>query len=228
MLTKYKIFSLLIFVIASKSHPFTEEVKSAVKFLKQEKSTILQIKNTSNTEGGEALSIAFPELLRWSAFSDLLETTAVELIYVEKGTGGVNFSIGHFQMKPSFIEQLETYISTHDNLKTVNWIVIDNKAEKECRKERIERLKQFAWQVRYAHIYWLVAQDVFKHRVFKNNKERVRFFATAYNYGFLRHEKEIEERLHRAIFPFGVNYKGEQVPYGDLSVEFFNNYAKEF
>ena len=70
MLTKYKIFSLLIFVIASKSHPFTEELKSAVKFLKQEKSTILQIKNTSNTEGGEALSIAFPELLRWSAFSD--------------------------------------------------------------------------------------------------------------------------------------------------------------
>jgi hypothetical protein len=63
---------------------------------------------------------------------------------------------------------------------------------------------------------------------FENQQARVRYYATAYNYGFLRPEKEIEARLYRPIFPFGANYKEEQVPYGDLSLEFLNDYAKIF
>ena len=44
------------------------------------------------------------------------------------------------------------------------------KSEVEIRKERIKRLQQFAWQLRYAHVFWSVVTDKFKHRVFKNQK----------------------------------------------------------
>jgi hypothetical protein len=228
MRLKPKVFNLTIALFFIHIHPFSEDIKTAVKFLEKEKTTISQIKNTSATEGGEALAIAFPELLRWNAFNDFLETAAVELIYIQNGSKSNDFSIGHFQMKPSFIEQMETYIATHETLKIFDYVVIKEKTEVENRKKRVYQLKQWAWQLRYAHVFWLVAQDKFKHRTFKNKQERVRFYATAYNYGFLRPENEIESRLYKAQFPYGSKYEGEQVAYGDLAVEFFDNYAKNF
>lgn len=209
-------------------HPFQKEVERSIKFLEQEKQTVLNIKNSSNTEGGEALSVVSPELIRWSAFSDFFETKANEVLYVNKGKEGANFSIGHFQMKPNFIEQIEDYIATHPTLASLDYVVIKGKTNLEGRKERIERLKQFDWQLRYAHVYWLVAKDKFKNRTFANANERVRFFATAYNYGFMRSETEIEAWQKKIAFPYGSNYKGEQVAFSDLAVEFFEKYAPQF
>lgn len=219
------VFGIVILLLC---HPFEKDLKSAVKILEKEKTALLAIKNTSATEGSEALSIAFPELIRWSALNDFFESTTLELLYVQKGKEAANFSIGHFQMKPSFVEQLEEYVATHEALAIFKYVVIKGKTDKECRKERIERLKQFAWQLRYAHVYWLVAKDKFKNRVFKSPKERVRFFATAYNYGFNRPETEIEAWQKKKAFPFGTQYKAEQVGYADLAIEFYEKYAPQF
>jgi hypothetical protein len=223
---KINIYLLIAYCIL---HPFNEDIKQAVKFLKDNKKTILEIKNTSNTEGSEALAIVFPEIIRWSAFNDFFETSALEILYVKKGKTNANFSIGHFQMKPAFIEDLESYISSHEEaLATFSYVVVKDKTEIESRRERIYRMKQLAWQLRYAHVYWLVAKDKFKDRKLKDAKERIRFFATAYNYGFLRPIEEIEKRITQKSFPHGVNYKGEQLAYSDFSIEFFEKYAKEF
>lgn len=209
-------------------HPFEREVQSGLQELQKEKATVLQIKTTSNTEGGEALAIVFPELVRWSVFNDFFETKAVELLYVQAGKDAANFSIGQFQMKPSFVEQLEAYVATHPALSTFSYVVIKEETEKKSRNVRIERLKQFAWQLRYAHVYWLVAQDRFKNRIFKTKSERVHFFATAYNYGFTKPELEIESWQKRKSFPMGSKYTGEQVAFGDLAVEFYEKYAVQF
>ena len=174
------------------------------------------------------MSVVSPELMRWSAFQDFMETKANEVLYVNKGKEAANFSIGHFQMKPAFVEQVEDYVATHTALATFDYVVIKGKTDKEGRKERVERLKRFDWQLRYAHVYWLVAKDKFKNRTFLNAKERVRFFATAYNYGFTRPETEIEAWQKKKAFPFGTNYKGEQVAFSDLAVEFFEKYAAQF
>jgi hypothetical protein len=228
-MAKNKIFTIIGFLIFTNfTHPYTKDVKKAVKLLEKEIVTILNIKKTSATEGDEALAIVFPELLRWNAFNDYLETSAVEVGYINSGSGATNFSIGPFQMKPRFIEQLEIYVATHERLKTFDYVVIKGKSALESRRERVYRLKQFDWQLRYAHVFWLVAQSKFECINFKNRQDRVRYYATAYNYGFLRPEKEIEARLNRPIFPFGSNYKGEQVAYGDLSLEFLKDYAKNF
>lgn len=220
----YTYLTLLLIII----HPFEEDIKYAAAFLKTQKETVLQIKSTSTSNNAEVLAIVSPELIRWSAFKDFFETTALELLYVNKGKTYANFSIGHFQMKPSFVEQLETYIAQRESLNTLKYVVIENKTEVEARKERIQRLQQLAWQLRYAHVFWAVATDKFKYRTFNNQASKVRFFAAAYNYGFMRPENEIEAKQFQKSFPFGVSYKGEQVAYSDLSLEFLTRYATKF
>lgn len=116
------------------------------------------------------MCICFPEMMRWSAFQDLIETAADELLYVNKGHTAANISIGHFQMQPRFVEQLEEYITANPNVSMFNYVIIKAKSEKEARKERISRMKQFAWQVRYAHVFWLVAYDRFRNRASPRDK----------------------------------------------------------
>ena len=54
-----------------------------------------------------AVAVVFPELVRYSALMDFMETTAVKALYQQKGVKGADFSIGRFQMKPSFVADLE-------------------------------------------------------------------------------------------------------------------------
>src|SRR5512133_283654 len=49
-----------------------------------------------------AISVVFPELVRYSALRDKMETTLLKALYVNLGDEYANFSIGHFQIKPSF------------------------------------------------------------------------------------------------------------------------------
>jgi len=53
------------------------------------------------------LSIAAPEVIRFHRLSDLMEVQALRLLYADLGSDKVDFSVGLFQMKPSFIEELE-------------------------------------------------------------------------------------------------------------------------
>jgi hypothetical protein len=188
----------------------------------------VEIKKASLAPNDEALAIVFPEMIRWSVFKDFFETTALEMMYVNNGKSSADFSIGYFQMKPSFVEELENYIAEHRSVQNLNFIILNDKTPKDCRAERIKRLKQWSWQVRYAHVYWLIAKDIFKDKIFKNENERVRFYATAYNYGFLKPVADIERWQMKVAFPYGAQYKGNQVSYGDLAVEFFEKYAKDF
>ncbi len=224
-----KTLSLILFIPFLPSfHAFESEIKESITVLKKQKRTINEIKNTSSAANNEALAIVFPEMIRWSTFKDFIETTALETVYVSNGKSTVDFSIGCFQMKPSFIEDLENYIAQHPSVQSLDFIVLKDKTLKECRAERIKRLKDWAWQIRYAHVYWAVANDVFKNKIFKNATERVRFYATAYNYGFLKPIEDIEKWQAKVAFPYGLQYKGTQVAYSDLSIEFLEKYAKEF
>ena len=53
------------------------------------------------------LAIVFPELIRYSKLQDVIESNDLKVLYVQFGDTYSNFSIGRFQMKPSFCEQLE-------------------------------------------------------------------------------------------------------------------------
>lgn len=163
------------------------------------------------------MAIAFPELLRYRMFKDLLETRALELIYVNYGKEAADFSIGPLQMKPSFAEKIE---HVADSLGVAGSLQIDNPTAKEQRKIRIERLSSFKWQLRYLKVFSLITARLHS-RMFFSRQDKLRFFSAAYNHDFMAPSKEISSWSKRCIFPYGVHYKAEQYCYADIAVYYY-------
>ena len=146
---------------------------------------------------------------------------------MDEGKNASDFSTGYFQMKPSFIEDLEDYVAKNKNLQQYNWILIPNKNEIEARKERIKRLANFQWQLRYLKAFWYVAELKFQNIDFKTTEDKIRFFATAYNYGFTKPEKEITKYQSAKKFsPEETNTR--KFAFADFSIDFVMTYSYFF
>ncbi|MDQ1164853.1 hypothetical protein [Flavobacterium sp. SORGH_AS_0622] len=213
------------FKIKSIDH-YRLEIDHAISLLIKKKDIIDQELNRK--ERVEILAIAFPEIIRYNSFSDYIETSSNRILYINKGKKVSDFSIGYFQMKPSFIEDLENYVIHNTNLEDCNMILIKKKTEKEIRKERIDRLESFQWQIRYLKVFWHVAELKFKNLNFKNKQEKIRFFATAYNYGFTKPENEIENYQAIKAFPYGERINTIKFKFADFSLDFINTYSSFF
>jgi hypothetical protein len=209
--------------------PFERDIGFAIEFF-LEKDEVIQ-KNLEDLDGNqkaEVLAIVFPEVIRWNEFQDIIEISADKLLYVNGGSKIADFSVGSFQMKPSFVENLETYILLNEELDEIKNIVSIQKSKKENRIERIERLDNFEWQLKYAHAYWIVANHKFQNLKFQNQEERIRFFATAYNTGFMKPIKEIRNWQNKKKFPYNGKIGMQSASYSDFSIEFIKNYNKYF
>jgi hypothetical protein len=205
---------------------YRKEINRAFSLLKKQKKEIdLEL---NKNEKSQILSIAFPEILRYDSYSDYLETSSNKILYVNEGKTASDFSTGYFQMKPSFIEDLENYVANTESLKPYNWILIQKKNETEARKERINRLGNFQWQLRYLKVFWYVAEYKYQNIDFKTTQDKIRFFATAYNYGFTKPEKEITKYQSAKKFSPGEKPNSEKFAFADFSIDFINTYAYFF
>ena len=99
-----------------KPFDYEKEKQEALNFLQENNAIIEEVFQVTKMEKTAVLPVIFPELIRYAIVKDLLETAALEAIYVELGVEGADFSIGHFQMKPSFAEQLEEKIRGNPDL----------------------------------------------------------------------------------------------------------------
>jgi hypothetical protein len=208
---------------------FERDIRFALEFLLQKEEIIDDIlSDLEESDKAEVLAIVFPEIIRWNEFQDIIEISADRALYVNGGNKIGDFSLGSFQMKPSFIEALEKYIAQNTELADVENIILDDKNEKENRRERITRLESFEWQLKYAHTYWTVANHKFKNLTFPNKQSKIRFFATAYNTGFMKPFAEIKAWQNIKIFPYGKRNKENQRAFADFSIEFSNNYHSYF
>ena len=204
---------------------YRNEIDNAVSLLAKQKK-IIDV-NLNKNEKVEIIAIAFPEILRYNAFSDLIETTSNRLLYINGGKTASDFSIGLFQMKPSFVEDLENYVANSEKLEKYKTVQIRNKTEKATREERVNRLENFHWQLYYLKIFWTVMDDKYSQIIFENKKDKLRFYATAYNYGFTRPLKEILSFQYQKIFPYGSDKKNA-LRFADFSMDFCNNYNSLF
>lgn len=202
------------------------EINQAVSLLKKQKQ-IIDLELNKN-ERANILSIAFPEIIRYNSFSDYIETSTNRILYINKGKKASDFSTGYFQMKPSFIEDLENYVSNTESLQQYRSILIQKKTDKEKRKERIDRLENFQWQLRYLKVFWHALEYKYKHIKFKNENEKIRLYATAYNYGFTKPEKEIIKYQSIKVFPFGERINTEKFAFADFSIDFLKIYPLFF
>ena len=158
----------------------------------------------------------------------MFETKSIELGYVQYGARFVDFSIGRFQMKPSFVETLEERVKRSNKFmnKHHKITVFKDTTITGIRRERVERLSSLNWQLIYLECFYDITSGRFKDIKWRDDIEKLKFFATAYNHNFCASKENIEKWINARTFPYGTGYKGEQYSYSDISVYFYTNHFK--
>ena len=139
-----------------------------------------------------AESVVWPELERYSRLQDLMETGANYGAYIRSG-GGPDFSIGLFQMKPSFVEDLEKAWMRSGLARRYN-LWFDTDPTPTARRVRIARLQKEDWQVTYVGVFLRLLYASYGSYNKKGERtqdgletlpvaDQVRLAATAYNHG---------------------------------------------
>lgn len=173
----------------------------------------------------EIISIVFPEMVRYSIYSDAAQLAMLELFYVEKGANYANFSVGAFQIKPSFVEQLEQEVLKNKKMKKkYSFILFNNDSlpEKTVRIIRINRLKNIHYQIAYVCCFYEIMDLKYKKQNFDTVDEKLRLFATSYNSGmYLSYEALIKMQKVK-LFPEGkICFKCINYNYSDVVIEFY-------
>ena len=169
-------------------------------------------------------AIVFPELMRYSRFNDFFETTAIELAYIKGGKSAANFSIGHYQMRPSFIEDLESISQLYPYPQALQraFRYPAKAGEQEKRSLRSSRLHQDLWQQYYLAAFVWVSAQRFPARSFASYNDMLRWYAACYNRGLHASPNQILQWQQRAAFPMGSKFKGPQFRYADVSVSYLD------
>ncbi len=151
----------------------------------------------------EVSAVVFPELLRYSEFRNELESLMNEcLAFASEESNG--FSIGLFQMKPSFAAKVEALLCENPELKK-KYTSIDfggDLSSVNSRLKRINRLNSFDLQVEYLKAF---ADYEVKALSLENEDftQRLCFLATAYNYGIQTDRSFLEPVFDWQTFPSG-------------------------
>ena len=170
------------------------------------------------------LPIVFPECMRYSVYQDKLETWSLEFLYTNYGKEYSDFSIGKFQMKPSFAEKIEETIK-NDSTSFYKYRFIYKHANSESehliRMARVYRLKTLEWQILYLCCFYKIAEKNFSSINFVSSEDKISFYATAYNLGFWKNKAEIEKWRNIKLFPSGKIDNFNNFSYGDIASEYY-------
>lgn len=208
---------------------FEADYDSAVQFNLSHSKEIADVCRKHQVNVNWFKAIIFPELIRYSSYSDFLETEALGWLYVEGGSKSADFSIGHLQMKPSFVERLEEYVSSGGEplSKEYGFITVYDSGST-VRKQRLERMKDFGWQLNYLSCFIEVVQHRFSKLQSPSEEITVKFLASAYNTGFHKSPEFILSNITSIQFPYGSKFKtGNKCSYAMLSWDYYSNYLKK-
>ncbi|MDX1903340.1 MAG: hypothetical protein SFU27_04205 [Thermonemataceae bacterium] len=189
---------------------FGEKYKVALVFVKKNKSFF--DKKFSSKEVAIAVSVVFPEILRYNTFSNDAEVHLLRALYIRWGATYANFSVGNFQMKPSFAESIDFQ---------------KGKSKPQTEKEReevLKRLLSMEGQIQYLRDFWDIMFKKYPELSKLKPEAQVVFLASAYNYGFLAPKKDIENWATQKAFPDGKKAK-IRFSYAEISKDFFTNEA---
>jgi hypothetical protein len=184
-----------------------------------------EIKDVQSCDKAFLFSIVFPEIAVYNSSRDKMETGGLELFYVNLGEDYANFSIGLFQMKPSFIRSMEQRVLCDTSLHSFDFITkFSLETEKGIRAERVIRLKNRKWQINYLRCFYKIMEQRFKDKQFKDDIEKLSFYATAYNRGFDNTEGELMKWSSISYFPYGKYGLGRtNYCYGKIACEIYSN-----
>ena len=209
---------------------FGKKYKHAEDFINQNRN-IFQKYFPDSAEFQQSISIVFPEIIRFNELYDKIEVEALKTLYVQYGNQYANFSIGPFQMKPTFAEQLERdycLLQQKPDLKIS--VAFDTTSTKEARLKRVERLSTMEWQMIYLSLFYKISNLRFNELKFNFPTEKLRFLAAAYNSGFHNPIEKIVTKENEKHFHTEVMYrsKSRKYCYSDISAFYFKELHSNF
>ncbi len=221
------IILLLSLALPLWGQPYAEKLgddwRQAAKRVEERRKTWKEVFRSVNVEPTECEAIIFPEQLRFSRLQDGMEQAALHGLYVGGGKERANFSIGIFQMKPSFVEQVEE-AWMKSPLRHKYGLYFDLKDHREQRRRRLERMQDEQWQCIYLALFVRLMDERLPQLIGMSKNERVRLLATAYNMSFNASLSELQAAKHRKTFHLDLfASKGtEYYEYAGIAVEWYH------
>ena len=216
---------LAVVAVAGKGQEYAKlypaECRKAKEFYVQHKNLFEAAAQSTGLSAQMLFAIVAPELTQHKHLSNKLENYSLKVYYVQRGKAYADFSTGVFQMKPSFVEQLEEYAAADTELKVkYAACLFANPDERAARVARIDRLSTVEWQITYLSLFCEVLQKRFGNLSFTTVEEQLRFYASAYNCGFQKSEQQIRQTEQKALFP---HFSLQKFRYLDIAVWFYRN-----
>lgn len=164
----------------------------------------------------------FPEVLRYSSLQDRIEIHSLEVLYTQYGSKYADFSIGQFQIKPSFAYQIEkdwNHISENNQFKALI-MPFDTLDTPELRLQRIIRLKDPKWQIKYVVMFVKIAEQKFN-LVKLENIEKIKLLSTAYNAGYWNDLKTLNRLNELKFYHTSIIKPSRCYSYSDIAIDFY-------
>lgn len=235
----YKVAALLLisavicagFIVAKKKYSqadfgntFGAKAIAAEKKLDAMQEQFTLCKSICNVEAKFMQSIVFPEVMRYSSIKDGIEAESLRTLYVQLGASYANFSIGLFQMKPGFAEQLEMKSKQllPDSIGRELQLAYRVTDEQNVRQQRVERLEDNDWQMVYLTAFIAVCNEMYKSKHFSSPLEKLQWYATVYNAGFDKTDAYISKKIKQENFYLSQQMPGKKFRYAALAAWFYN------
>jgi hypothetical protein len=203
----------------SYSEQYRQECAFATSFYETHKTDFEQAAECTGLPAPFLFALVAPELTQYGYLKDKVETYSLKVFYVQSGKAYADFSIGVFQMKPSFIERLEDSLQTRKHLhaKYQNCLMPEPDSRK-ARATRVQRLGQLEWQLEYLALFCELVRERFPLKSERHDDEMLAFYSAAYNTGFHKPEDLIDRMAQRSLFP---HFSSVKYRYSDIALWFY-------
>jgi hypothetical protein len=202
---------------------FGDDWHKAESFISQNRSWMEPVLEDNNIPFRVAVAVIFPEIVRYSALRDRMEITLLKTLYVNLGDEYANFSIGHFQIKPSFASIIREEAPHALGRKSdIHFrLASDFEDISNYRKSIIVDLEDPKTQFNYIIAFFHICEKKYKTRRM-SEPDRIKFLATAYNYGIDKSAEQIRKMIPGRYFSTNI-FKSVTYSYSDISMYWYKH-----
>jgi hypothetical protein len=208
------------------SEIFGDDWQKAIGFLETNNHWLKPALEKYNIPYSTAIAIVIPELVRYSALRDKMEITLLKTLYRNLGDDYADFSVGVFQIKPSFAEKIreEAYAIMGNKARAFFKKPSSYKEIRLYRASIISDLEDPEKEFNYIIAFLKICESRFK-TGFPDEETKIRFLAPAYNTGFWKSVEEIEKMSDLKFFNTKL-FKTENYSYADVSLFWYRKYFR--
>lgn len=204
---------------------FGSDWQKALAFLEENEKWIRPVLDQNDISYLVAMAIVFPELVRYSALRDRMEITLLKTLYINLGDDYADFSIGPFQMKPSFAESVRE--QAPDVMRNANATFSAKSLTtgiKDYRKTIINDLEDPVSELNYLIAFIKICEKKFK-GCWIDEQTKIVFLATAYNCGFNNSPAKIGSMTGSKFFNIRP-FIDENFSYSDIGLYWYRRNLK--